>query len=105
VYEKSLPVWDRKKKKMKARDILNSVVDFLTSSPFEIVEEEREELSDLEKMKAIKLFRKTKEYYMHRCINDYERLAEELAKRDIKEVILDKNKINFLYSRMKSLQA
>jgi hypothetical protein len=90
---------------MKAKKILNSVIDFLTTSPFEEVEEEREELTELEQMKAIKIFRKTKEYYMHRCINDFERLSEELAKRDMKDIIFDKNKINFLYSRMKNLQA
>lgn len=90
---------------MKAKEILNSVIDFLTTSPFEDVVEEREELTELEQMKAIKLFKKVKEYYKTRCINDFERLSEELAKRDMKDIIFDRNKINFLYSRMKNLQA
>lgn len=89
---------------MNAKKILNQIVEFLTTSPFEEEEEQQEEFTELEQMKVIKLFRKQKDYYITRCINDFERLADELARRDVQELLKNKDRVNELYTKMVAIR-
>ena len=87
---------------MKAKEIVDKVINFLTDSPFREVEE-HENFNELEQMKVIKLFRQTKDYYLTRCINDSEKLAEELAVQSLRDVIKNKQTLNLLYSARRAL--
>lgn len=60
--------------------------------------------NDFDKLKVVKLWERQRDYYITRCINDFERLSEELATMDIQKILPDKEKVNHFFDELRKIE-
>jgi hypothetical protein len=75
----------------KIKKLIKTIVKFCSDSPFEY------ESNDIKDRKVARIFEHAQDYYYTMAIAEPQKLAMQLAKRDMQVFLNDMEKINLLY--------